>query len=181
MTRAPLGELDGFVAMPEFKAMMASLKANPEWVNRRQAESQMQTQQTIAGIHQQQQFSQQMINQSNAAFQQQMAANQRFYDTLADNNRQFNANMQARTNQSIAQAQDQQARMDAEAHQWTLYAGDKREYTNPYNGQTVVASNRYTQQWVSSDGQYVVGSNSGANPNDYVAPGGPSFSLMTPH
>jgi hypothetical protein len=71
--------------------------------------------------------------------------------------------------------------MDHEAYQWKLYAGDQREYTNPYNGQTVISSNRYNNQWMSSSGRTVVMTNGGENPNDYVGPGGPTFAPMIPH
>jgi hypothetical protein len=109
-----------------------------------------------------------------------MQASQRFADVLSQGNQQFINAMQARTNQSIAADQSRQAHMDAEAHQYTLFAGDEREFTNPYNGQTVVSSNRYQQQWISSDGQTVAMTNNWANPNDYVAPGGPTFAPMIP-
>jgi hypothetical protein len=180
LIRAPLGQLDSLMATPEFVAMMKSRQLNPDWTSRVAYDEDQQRQQGINQIVQSQHLTQQMIAQSNAAFQARMAANQQFFNTLSQNNQQFINNMQARTNQSIANAQSQQAHMDAEAHQYTLYAGDKREYTNPYNGQTVVSSNRYQQQWISSDGRTVAMSNNGVNPNDYVAPGGPTFAPMVP-
>jgi hypothetical protein len=180
LIRAPLGLLDTLLAMPEFIAMMKNRQPNPDWVSRVAYEDDQQRQRGINQIVQSQHLTQQMIAQSNAAFNARMQANQQFYNTLSQGNQQFINNMQARTNQSIANAQSQQARMDAQAHQYTLYAGDQREYTNPYNGQTVVSSNRYQQQWMSSDGQTVAMSNNGTNPNDYVAPGGPTFAPMVP-
>ena len=74
-----------------------------------------------------------------------------------------------------------QARTDTSAHHTLLYALDQREYTNPYNCQTVAAGNRYAQQWISSDGRTVVNSNTGVNPNDYTAPGDPTFAPLIPH
>jgi Short C-terminal domain len=180
MIRGPLGHLDALLALPEFIAMMKSRQPNPDWLSRVAYDDNQQRQQGINQIVQSQHLTQQMIAQSNAAFNARMQANQQFYNTLSQGNQQFINNMQARTNQSIANAQSSQAHLDAEAHQYTLYAGDKREYTNPYNGQTVVSSNRYQQQWMSSDGRTVAMTNNGANPNDYVAPGGPTFAPMVP-
>lgn len=181
LVQAPLGQLDALMAMPEFDAMMKSAQPNPDWVSRRQYDNQMKQQAFVNGLVRNQQMTQQMIAASNTAFQARMQANQTFFNTLMENGRQFNNNLQASGQRAIAEDQARQNHMDAEAHQWTLYAGDRHETTNPYNGQTVTVSNRYAQQWISSDGRTVVNSNTGVNPNDYTAPGDPTFAPLIPH
>jgi len=180
LIRAPQGHLDELLALPEFVAMMKSRKANPEWTSRVQNDKWRKVQETVSSINQQRAFTQNLINASNAAFQAQMQASQAFFDQLSRNNAQFNANLQASTARSIAESQAQQRRRDYETHQWVNYALDQRDYINPYNGQTVTASNRFAQQWISNDGRYVAGSNTGANPNDYIGAGGPTFSPLIP-
>jgi hypothetical protein len=125
-------------------------------------------------------MSQQLIAQGNAQAAARNAAAAQTYAVINRGAQQFNQNLIASGQRAIAQDQEHQARMDQEAHQYALYAGDKQENINPYNGQTVVTSNRYAQQWVSSDGQFAVGTQNGVNPNDYVGPGGPTFAPMTP-
>jgi len=169
LMRAPLGQLDGFMAMREFSALLNSIQANPDWINRRNQRNQQANEQTIAGI-----------NQSNAQYQVQYAANQKTYDIINAGAAQFNQNLIASGQRAIAQDQEHQARMDHEAHEYALYAGNQQENINPYNGQTVVTSNRSAQQWVSNDGRYTVGTQNGVNPNDYVGPGGPTFAPMIP-
>jgi len=123
IVRAPQGHLDEFMAMPEFTAMMKTQQPNPEWAKRRQYEAQMQEQRFINRIRASQAISQQMLAASNAAFQAQMQSNQMFYNQLAENNAQFNANMQAGTNASMAAARQRMAQMDADAQRFTHYAG----------------------------------------------------------
>ena len=177
--RAPLGRLDEFLVMPQFKEVMAR-QVNPQWTQRVQEQVRQDTEAGIQKIKQSEAMSRAMINASWANFNAMQTSNQMFYNTLADNNRQFNANMAAQTAASIQQSRDLQNRMDEEAHRFTLFAGDKMENVNPYNGQTVVTSNRYSRQWISSDGSTWVGTNNNENPNDYVGPGGPTFAPLTP-
>lgn len=176
--RAPLGQLDALLALPQYREMIKSARPNQEWQTRLNDDLRAQSQRQMA---QQNAATQQMIAASNAAFQARMQANQALYQNMAANNQAFNANLQASTDRSIANARASQNALDASAHQTVLYALDQKEYTNPYNGQTVAASNKFAQQWISSDGQYVAGSNTGANPNDYVGPTGPTFAPLIPH
>jgi hypothetical protein len=180
LVRAPLGQLDGFLAMREFDALLKSIQANPDWVERRKQENQQNIDQAANNINRGNAFSQQLIAQGNAQAAARNAAAAQTYAVINRGAQQFNQNLIASGQRAIAQDQEHQARMDQEAHQYALYAGDKQENINPYNGQTVVTSNRYAQQWVSSDGQYTVGAQNGVNPNDYVGPGGPTFAPMTP-
>lgn len=176
--RAPLGQLDALLALPQYQEMIKSAHPNQEWQTRLNNDLQAESQRQMA---QQNAATQQMMAASNAAFQARMqASNQQFQQMMA-NNQAFNANLQASTDRSIANARASQNALDASAHQTVLYALDQKEYTNPYNGQTVTASNKYAQQWISSDGQYVAGSNTGANPNDFVGPTGPTFAPLIPH
>jgi hypothetical protein len=169
LVRAPLGQLDGFIAMREFDALLKSPEANPDWLNRRIEQNRQGNEQTISGI-----------NGSNAQYAANYANTQRLYDIQNRGAQQFNRNLIASGNRAIAADREQQDRMDHEAHEYTLYAGNQQENIDPYTGRTVVTSNRSAQQWASSDGRYTVGTQNGVNPNDYVGPGGPTFAPMTP-
>jgi hypothetical protein len=181
MIRPPQGQLDALLAMPEFVATMNKRKPNLEWVSRRKVDNQMALQRDINGSIQSRANNRAMLAAVARNFEDTMRNGRIASDTLTENKRIFNDNLQRSTNRSIAEDQERQNRMNIEANQWRLFAGDQQENTNPYNGQTVVTSNRYRQQWISSNGQTVVGTNNGENPNDYVGPGGETFGLMTPH
>ena len=180
MVRAPQGQLDAFLAMREYDALLKSIQENPEWTERNDRQNQQNMDQAANNINRGNAMSQQLIAQGNAQAAARNAAAAQTYAVINRGAQQFNQNLIASGQRAIAQDQEHQARMDQEAHQYALYAGDKQENINPYNGQTVVTSNRYAQQWVSSDGQFAVGTQNGVNPNDYVGPGGPTFAPMTP-
>jgi hypothetical protein len=180
LIQAPLGQLDALLATPEFAAMMKSKQANRDWVDMQEREQQTQNQNGINQILRDRGQFNAMLAQSQTAFQAQYQANQAFYDTLNRGAQQFNHQLQVNGQNFLANAQQQQARQDDQAHKFALWAGDKQENINPYNGQTVVTSNKYAQQWISNDGRVAVGTQNGVNPNDYVGPGGPTFAPMTP-
>jgi hypothetical protein len=180
MIQAPQGQLEALLAMPEFAAMMQSKQPNRDWVDMQERERQAKNQDGINKILRDRGQFNAMLAQSQAAYQSQYQANQAFYDTLNRGAQQFNHQLQANGDRFLANAQAQQARQDEQAHKFALWAGNQQENVNPYNGQTVVTSNKYAQQWISSDGHTAVGVNGNINPNDFVGPGGPTFVPMTP-
>jgi hypothetical protein len=180
LVRAPQGQLDAFLAMREYDALLKSIQENPDWTERNDRQNQQDLEQVANNINRGNAQSQQIIANSNAQAAARYAGAARTYEVINRGAQDFNQNLIASGQRAIAQDQEKQARMDHEAHEYTLYAGNQQENINPYNGQTVVTSNRYAQQWASSDGQYTVGTQNGVNPNDLVGPGGPTFAPMTP-
>lgn len=136
-----------------------ALKSNPDWANRRAQDDQQQRLAFVNKINGGRMQFQAMLDASNRAFQGQLQANQRFFDTLTQSNQQFNARQVQSTNASIARAQAKQNSLDVDAYKHALYYGDKAEFTNPYNGQTIISSNRFSNQWMSNDGRQVVMNN----------------------
>jgi hypothetical protein len=181
MVRAPLGQLESLMAMPEFGAMMDSAQLNPEWVRRCMDERLAKIQQSVNQINRDKAQFQAVMRASDAAFQARTQAYANLSQTITNSNRQFNRQMAQSTNASIARAQDSQRSLDHDAYEHSLYYGDKAEFTNPYNGQTVISSNKYAQQFISDNGQYVVQTGPNDNPNNYVGPGGETFAPLIPH
>jgi hypothetical protein len=181
MVRAPLGQLESLMAMPEFSAMMDSAQPNPEWVRRCMNEGLAKLQQQVNQLNRDRAAFDAVMRASDAAFRARTQAYANLSQTITNSNRQFNQQMAQSTNASIARAQDSQRALDHDAYEHSLYYGDKAEFTNPYNGQTVISSNRYNNQWITNNGQQVVMNNGNENPNDYVGPGGPTFAPLIPH
>ena len=163
IVRAPQGQLDALLASAALKQLNQSVQANPEWWNR-------YSQDVMAQIARDRQMSNAMIAASWANFNAQQQANQNFYNQLAENNRVFNQNMQAQGERNMAMQQNRQAAMDAEAHRWINFAGDKADYINSYTGQTVTLSNKYSRTFFSPDGTTAIQSN-GFNPNNVPGSG----------
>jgi hypothetical protein len=180
LIQAPLGQLDTFMAMPEFAAMMQSRQVNRDWADQQTREVQMRDQDMVRKINGDNQRFQAMMAQNQANYQIQYQNNQALYDIQNRNAQQFNHQLQVQGQNSIARARDSQNRLDEDAHRHALYYGDRQENINPFNGQTVVTSNKSANQWISNDGRTTVGTPNGVNPNDYVGPGGPTFAPMTP-
>jgi hypothetical protein len=181
LVRAPLGQLESLLAMPEFGAMMESAQMNPDWVRRCMDERMAKLQQIVSQVNRDKAQFAAMMRASDAAFQARTQAYANLAQTITNSNRQFNQQMQQSTNASIARAQASQRSLDHDAYEHSLYYGDKAEFTNPYNGQTVISSNKYAQQFISNNGQYVVQTGPNDNANNYVGPGGETFAPLIPH
>jgi hypothetical protein len=169
--RAPKGQLDDFLASPQFNQLIAGVQADQDWWMRDTQNVQMQ-------IVRDRQASQAAIAASWNNFNAMQRSNQAFYNQLSESNRQFNQNMAAQGQRSMAQAQSQQNARDAEAHRWINFAGDKADYINPANGQAVTLSNRYANTFFSQDGSTAIQTN-GFNPND--VPGSSVWTQSQPH
>jgi len=180
LIQAPLGQLDALLAMPEFATMMQNRRVNRDWADQQSREQMAKDQNMVRQINGDNQRFQAMMAQNQANYNAQYSANQALYDTINRGGQQFNHQLQVNGQNFLANARDQRARRDDEAHRYTLYAGDQQQNINPFNGQTVVTSNKSPQQWISNDGRTTVGTGNGVNPNDYVGPGGPTFAPMTP-
>ena len=171
VVRAPQGKLDAYLKSEELKQISQSVQPDHEWYERYSSDVRAQTARDKAA-------SDAMIAQSWVTFNAQQAADQRFFDQLSENNRQFNQNMimQGRQNQMIQE--NRMAQQQDEAHRWINFAGDKADYINSYTGQTVTLSNKYRDTFFSQDGRTAIQSN-GFNPND--VPGSGVWTRSEPH
>jgi len=180
LIQAPLGQLDALLATSEFAAMMQSRQPHRDWLEQQNRARQTADQNFVLKMNGDNQRFQAMMRNNQANYNAQYAANQRFYDTLNRGAQNFNHQLQVQGQNAIAQDRQRQDALDRDGYQHSLYYGDKQENINPYNGQTVITSNKSAQQWISNDGRTTVGTGNGVNPNDYVGPGGPTFAPMTP-
>lgn len=171
IVRAPQGQLDAFLASQQLAGLMQGIQANQQWWMHDAQVVQME-------IARDRQISQAAIAASWNSFNAMQRSNQAFYDQLSASNRQFNQNLVAQGQRSIAQAQSQQNARDAEAHRWINFAGDKADYTNSVTGQTVALSNKYSNTFFSQDGTTAIQTN-GLNPND--VPGAGVWTSAQPH
>lgn len=175
IVRAPLGQLDALMAQSQFQELVNSAQPNPDWQSRFRQDQDMTIVRKVLGSRAQ---SQQMIAASNRNFQQMMNNNTVRMQSMVANNQAFIANQQAGTNRSIANARASQNALDASAHQTVLYALDQREFTNPNNGQTITASNRYAHTFLSQDGTTMYQGNGNLDPNSI--PGSQTFTEIEP-
>jgi hypothetical protein len=163
--RAPKGSLDDLWA--QFKDLTKTVQINPAWQTRLLNDQQAAFQKQQAANNQQ--------------FQQNLRNNQAAFDQRVANNKAFQENMRARTDQALANDRAQQNAIDASAHATALHSLDRQEFKNPNTGQTVEASSQYSHQWMSSDGSTLIQTNDHAyDPNGQVYPGNQSWSELVP-
>jgi hypothetical protein len=171
IVRAPQGQLDAFLASQQLAGLLQGIQPNQQWWMHDAQVVQME-------ISRDRQISQAAIAASWNNFNAMQRSNQALYDQLSASNRQFNQNLVAQGQRSIAQAQSQQNARDAEAHRWINFAGDKADFTNSVTGQTVALSNKYSNTFFSQDGTTAIQTN-GFNPND--VPGSGVWTQAQPH
>ena len=149
VVRAPQGQLDAQFGM--MLAMLMSIEYNPQW----QVSVGQETIQLI------------QIIQNTKTKLDQIAANM-----AADNARtaqriaqihQDTANYAANVRANVAA--NRATAMDHSAQQFSLYMGDRTEYSNPATGEHVQLPSQYGHAWASSTG----------NTNDYIVTDSPSF------
>jgi hypothetical protein len=163
--RAPKGSLDELLA--QFKDLSKTVQINPDWQSRVLNDQQAAFQKQQAANNQQ--------------FQQNLRNNQAAFDQRIASNKAFQENMRARTDQALANDRAQQNAIDASAHATALHSLDRQEFTNPSTGQTIEASSQYSHQWMSSDGSTLIQTNDHAyDPNGQVYPGNQSWSELVP-
>jgi hypothetical protein len=163
--RAPKGSLDELSA--QFKDLSKTVQINPDWQSRVLNDQQAAFQKQQAANNQQ--------------FQQNLRNNQAAFDQRVANNKAFQENMRARTDQALANDRAQQNAIDASAHATALHSLDRQEFKNPSTGQTIEASSQYSHQWMSSDGSTLIQTNDHAyDPNGQVYPGNQSWSELVP-
>jgi hypothetical protein len=163
--RAPKGSLDAL--WTQFKDLTKTVQINPEWQTRLLNDQQAAFQKQQAANNQQ--------------FQQNLRNNQAAFDQRVANNKVFQENMRARTDQALANDRAQQNAIDASAHATALHSLDRQDFKNPNSGQTIEASSQYNHQWISSDGSTLIQTNDhGYDPNGQVYPGNQSWSELVP-
>jgi hypothetical protein len=147
--RAPQGQLDAQFGM--ILAMLMSIEYNPQW-------QQVVGQETIKLI--------QIIQNTKSRLDQiasEMAAdNARTAQRIAQIH-QDTANYAANVRANVAA--NRATAMDHSAQQFSLYMGDRTEYSNPATGEHVQLPSQYGHAWASSTG----------NTNDYIVTDSPSF------
>jgi hypothetical protein len=157
ITRTTQGHLEELLAAPQMAALGKSFQPSREWNERVTKDSQAAFQQAQAA--------------SNAQFQATMQKGRDDHERLMQNNKAFQDNMRASTDQAMARDRDRQNAIDASAHATALYSLDRQEFKNPNTGQTIEASSQYNHQWMSSDGSTLIQTNDhGLDPNGQVAP-----------
>jgi hypothetical protein len=163
--RAPKGSLDELWG--QFKDLTKTVQINPEWQSRLLNDQQAAFQKQQAANNQQ--------------FQQNLRNNQAAFDQRMANNKAFQENMRARTDQALANDRAQQNAIDASAHATALHSLDRQEFKNPNTGQTIEASSQYNHQWISSDGSALIQTNDHSyDPNGQVNSGNQSWSELVP-
>jgi hypothetical protein len=163
--RAPKGSLDELWA--QFKDLTKTVQINPDWQTRLLNDQQAAFQKQQAANNQQ--------------FQQNLRNNQAAFDQRVANNKAFQENMRARTDQALANDRAQQNAIDASAHATALHSLDRQDFKNPSTGQTIEASSQYNHQWMSADGSTLIQTNDHAyDPNGQVYPGNQSWSELVP-
>ena len=108
---------------------------------------------------------------NNRQFQANLQQNQKNFEAMQQRAKQFDANLRASTDHAIAADRQRQAAIDASAHATALYSLDRQEFRNPNTGQIIEASNQYNHQWISSDGSTLIQTDSHTyDPNGRVYP-----------
>ena len=145
--QAPMGKLTGFMAMPEFQKMMYTTQVNQDW------------QQRLDNDERQKSIRQ--MQAANASTRATMERGQIQHDAMMRQNdinqanrtlehQAFMANQQQSTDRALTQgAYDMQAR-SVEARAYTNFAGDRKDYVNPANGQVVTLSNKYANTYLGA-------------------------------
>lgn len=167
LVRTVKGHLDDLVASPQLAAFYQGMKADAAWSQRVMQDSQAAFQQAQAA--------------SNQQFQSTMQQGRDDHARLMQNNQAFQASQRARTDQVLAQDRARQAAIDASAHATALHSLDQQEFKDPSTGQIIQASNQYNHQWLSSDGSTVIQTNEhGFDPNGRVGSVGQSWTELVP-
>lgn len=163
--RAPQGHIDEVTA--QFQDLTKAVQVNQEWQSKL--------------LHDQQAAFQKQQAANNQQFQQNLRNNQAAFDQRLKDNKAFQDNMRAGTDQALANDRARQNAIDASAHATALYSLDRQEFKNPNTGQTIEASSQYNHQWISSDGSTLIQTNDHAfDPNGQVNPGNQSWSELVP-
>jgi hypothetical protein len=163
--RAPEGHLDELTA--QFKTLAKTVQINPEWQSRL--------------LNDQQAAFQRQQATNNQQFQQNLRDNQAAFDQRIANNKVFQDSMRASTDHALASDRARQNAIDASAHATALNSLDRQDFKNPNTGQTIEASSQYNHQWISSDGSTLIQTNEHAyDPNGAVYPGNQSWSELVP-
>jgi hypothetical protein len=163
--RAPQGHIDEVTA--QFKDLTKTVQINPEWQTRLLNDQQAAFQKQQAANNQQ--------------FQQNLRNNQAAFDQRMANNKAFQDNMRANTDHALANDRARQNAIDASAHATALHSLDRQDFKNPNTGQTIEASSQYNHQWISSDGSTLIQTNDHAyDPNGQVNSGNQSWSELVP-
>jgi hypothetical protein len=119
--------------------------------------------------------------QNNAQFQANLQANQAQFNQRIQQQKQFDANLRAGTDRAMAQDRARQDAIDASAHNMVNYSLDRQDYRNPSTGQVITADSGYNHQWISSDGSTLIQTNDHTfDPNGQVYPVSQSWSELVP-
>ncbi|MGA8941030.1 MAG: hypothetical protein WB439_17840 [Acidobacteriaceae bacterium] len=167
IVRAPKGQLDAVLAQNPDKKMMNSLQGNPEW-------SQRLNQQMMKQFHANQ-------DQNNRVFQNFERNNQAQFNQSIANDRAQDAQRAQSTANAMAADRSRQNATDYSAHQQVNNSLDRRDYTNPNNGQTITASSEYNHQWINSSNDTLVQTDDpNLNPNGSIDPIRESWTELVP-
>jgi hypothetical protein len=167
ISRAPRGRLDEFLESPQLQSFNKSLQLNQQWSDRLTRDGQAAFQKFQAA--------------NNAQFQANLAKGRQDNAQLLANGQKFQDNMRAGTNAAMAADQQRQNAIDASAHATALHSLDRQEFKNPSTGQVIEASNQYSHQWMSSDGSTLIQTNDHSfDPNGQVYPVSQSWTELVP-
>ena len=158
VVRAPQGHLDQLLAEPQLATVIVSVHAKDDWVHRMVADK------VEAG--------REALDAFNQRAGQILAQGQVDHDQLMAKAAAGRASIEQQGADSRAQAQNEQNARDQAARQTVNYAGDRQDFINPANGETINASSEYNHQWLSSDGSTLIQTDDhGLDPNGLVYPG----------
>ena len=167
ISRAPRGRLDEFLDGPQLQSFNESIQLNQEWSDRLTRDGQAAFQKFQAA--------------NNAQFQANLAKSRQDNAQLLANGQKFQENLRASTDAAMANDRQRQNAIDASAHATALNSLDRQEFKNPSTGQVIEASNQYSHQWLSSDGSTLIQSNDHAfDPNGQVYPVSQSWTELVP-
>jgi hypothetical protein len=178
VVRAPAGKLNTLMSDSSFQQMAADVHDNSEWqdklteVAQQKFVQQLQTMRANAQV---------IARVSDESFRQRLKASDQAFQGMMANSRAFNARQEQRFQTSQSNARAQEDSLDRSARQTENFALDQQQYTNPYNGQIITASNQFNRVWASSDGSILAGTTGNENPNDYTAPGAPTLTQANPY
>jgi hypothetical protein len=161
-----------------FQQMAADVHDNSDWQDKL---TEVAQQKFVQALQTMRVNAQVIARASDESFRQRLKSSDQAFQGMMANSRAFNAAQQNRFDRSQANARAQEDAMDNSARQTVNFALDQQQYTNPYNGQIITASNQFNRVWASSDGSILAGTTGNEDPNNYTVPGAPTLTQANPY
>ena len=174
--RTPAGQLSALMANSSFLQMAADVHDNPDWQQKRTS---IQMQRFMQALQSMRSNAATFNEDSWRNYHQAQLNNDHVFQGMIANSRAFNAAQADNFQRSQARIKGMEDTTERGVRQTINFALDQQQYTNPYNGQTITASNEFNRVWAGPDGT-LAGTTGNADPNDFTAPGSPVLTQAQP-